>query len=74
MQACVEVDLLETQIGKGKTVLLAYSGTLNGVQSADGWLGAIAVADELRPNARQIIQSLRDAGIEQRLLIAPPPI
>jgi Zn2+/Cd2+-exporting ATPase len=41
---------------EGKTVLLAsYDGA---------WLGAIAVADQMRENAPQIIQTLRDAGIE----------
>ena len=54
---------------EGKTVLLAYSGTLNAAKSENGWLGAIAVADELRPSARQIIQSLRDAGIEHIVIL-----
>lgn len=54
---------------EGKTVLLSYSGSLNGAKSETGWLGAIAVADELRPNARAIVRSLRDAGIERIVIL-----
>jgi Cd2+/Zn2+-exporting ATPase len=49
-------DRLENE---GKTVLLAYGGP----QKA--WLGAIGVADQLRPNAAAIIQKLREAGIQR---------
>lgn len=45
--------------GEGKTVLLAYGGP----QKA--WLGAIAVADQLRPNAASIIRTLKEAGIQR---------
>lgn len=51
-----EVEQVRQQLeGEGKTVLLARGNT---------WLGAIAVADEMRQNAPQIMQTLRDAGIE----------
>ncbi len=43
---------LETE---GKTVLLAHANT---------WLGAIAVADQLRPNAPAILKMIREAGVE----------
>ncbi len=45
---------------EGKTVLLVHGGS---------WLGLIAVADELRPNAAEIIQSLRKSGIEHVVIL-----
>ncbi len=45
---------------EGKTVLLVYQ---------QGWLGAIAVADELRPNAADVIKSLRAAGVEHIVIL-----
>ncbi|MFN8420386.1 MAG: HAD-IC family P-type ATPase [Anaerolineae bacterium] len=47
---------------EGKTVLIVHHSQL-------GWLGLIAVADELRPNAAQVIQSLRKAGIEHVVIL-----
>jgi Cd2+/Zn2+-exporting ATPase len=47
---------------EGKTVLIAHD-------SLDGFLGLIAVADQLRPNAATIIQSLRDAGIDKVVVL-----
>lgn len=47
--------------GEGNTVLIVHG-------SRHGFLGLIAVADAMRANAAEIIQSLRDAGI-QRIVI-----
>jgi Cd2+/Zn2+-exporting ATPase len=47
---------------EGKTVLAAHAETA-------GWLGVIAVADELRPGAAGVITSLRDAGIERIVIL-----
>jgi Cd2+/Zn2+-exporting ATPase len=56
-------DLLavRTQLeSEGKTVLLTYR---------DGWLGAIAVADELRSNAAEVVRSLHESGIERVVIL-----
>jgi Cd2+/Zn2+-exporting ATPase len=53
---------------EGKTVLLVYDGTRQQDPSS-GWLGAIAVADQLRPNAAEIIKALREAGIERIVIL-----
>jgi Cd2+/Zn2+-exporting ATPase len=45
---------------EGKTVLLAYDGR---------WLGAIAVADEIRADAPQVIRALREAGVEHIVIL-----
>ncbi len=45
---------------EGKTTLLAHDGQ---------WLGIIAVADELRPNAADVIMSLRAAGVERVVIL-----
>jgi len=47
-----ERDRLEAE---GKTTLLVYAGQ---------WLGVIALADQLRPGAAEVMKSLRAAGIE----------
>lgn len=54
----IPADLRATRTrleAEGKTVLLAH-GT--------DWLGAIAVADQLRPNAPDILKIIREAGVE----------
>jgi len=48
---------------EGNTVLLVHE------DSSAGFLGLIAVADELRSNARQIVQTLREAGIEKIVIL-----
>jgi Zn2+/Cd2+-exporting ATPase len=60
---CVPDDLAAERArleAEGKTVLLAHGGE---------WLGLIAVADELRPNAAEILKSLRTAGIEHIVIL-----
>ncbi|MEP7288079.1 MAG: HAD-IC family P-type ATPase [Chloroflexota bacterium] len=52
-----ERDRLESE---GKTTLLVYS---------DAWLGVIAVADELRKGAANVMKSLRAAGIEHIVIL-----
>jgi Cd2+/Zn2+-exporting ATPase len=57
----VPADLLSERVrleSAGNTVLIVYAGR-------QGWLGLIAVADELRPNAAEIVSSLRSAGIKR---------
>ncbi len=54
----VEVDRMELD---GQTAMLAYS--------PDGWLGVIGVADTLRSDAAQIIQSLKTAGIQRTVML-----
>ncbi|MCC7450986.1 MAG: cadmium-translocating P-type ATPase [Anaerolineae bacterium] len=59
----IPADLMaeRTQLeSEGKTVLLVYQ---------QGWLGAIAVADELRPNAAEVLQSIRAAGVEHIVIL-----
>jgi len=45
----------------GQTVMLAYT--------PQKWLGLLGVADILRPNAREIIQALKAAGIERTVML-----
>jgi len=52
-----ERDRLESE---GKTVLLVHNGA---------WAGAIAVADQIRPNAAEIIQMIRDAGVQKIVIL-----
>jgi Zn2+/Cd2+-exporting ATPase len=54
--------------GEGKTVLLVYDTTESNGRLI-GWLGAIAVADQMRPNAAKVIQSIRDAGVERIVIL-----
>ncbi len=59
----VPADLLTERTrleSEGKTVLIVYDG-----RAESGWLGVVAVADELRPNATEIIKALRKSGIER---------
>jgi Cd2+/Zn2+-exporting ATPase len=61
----VPADLLAERTrleNEGKTVLLAHGETA-------GWLGLIAVADELRAGAADVIASLREAGIERIVIL-----
>lgn len=54
----VPADLLEKQRELeqgGKTTLLVY---------ADQWLGLVGVADKVRPEAKETMRKLREAGIE----------
>lgn len=44
----------------GKTTLLVY---------ADRWLGIVAVADKVRPEAREALRKLREAGIEHIVML-----
>jgi Zn2+/Cd2+-exporting ATPase len=60
---CIPTDLADERArleSEGKTVLLVHGGE---------WLGLIAVADELRPNAAEIVKSLRAAGIEHIVVL-----
>ncbi len=59
----VPSELLEKQAeleNGGKTTLLVY---------AEKWLGLVAVADKVRPEAREAIQKLRDSGIEHVVML-----
>jgi Cd2+/Zn2+-exporting ATPase len=59
----VPTDLIKTRDAleaNGKTTLLVYDGA---------WLGVIAVADELRKNAAEVMKSLRAAGIEHIVIL-----
>jgi Cd2+/Zn2+-exporting ATPase len=61
----IPADLLAERTrleSEGKTALIVHD-------SGDGFLGLIAVADELRPNAAQIIKDLRSAGIEKIVIL-----
>ncbi len=51
------VDRLE---GEGKTVLLVHNHT---------YMGAIAVADEIRPGARTVVEELKRAGVEKVIML-----
>ena len=51
-------DRLEAE---GKTVLLVCNG--------DGWMGALAVADRIRPQAATIVDELHAAGIERVVML-----
>lgn len=57
-------DQLATQIAaleaQGKTTLVIHDG---------GWAGVIAVADEIRPEARHIVASLRSAGVARIVML-----
>lgn len=57
------IDRLRTE---GKTVV--------GVTMNDVWLGAIALADALRPESAAVIQGLRARGIEAVLLTGDNPV
>jgi Cd2+/Zn2+-exporting ATPase len=52
--------------GQGKTVML--------VQRGMDWIGLIALADEIRPEAKVIIQQLRDEGIQVAMLTGDNPL
>jgi Cd2+/Zn2+-exporting ATPase len=52
----------------GKTTLLVYDSMENNGWLY-GWLGVIAVADEIRPNAASIIKSIREAGVERVIVL-----
>ena len=43
--------------------------TVSVVGTADGALGMIGIADEVRPNSRQTVADLREAGIEHVLML-----
>ncbi|MEP7288015.1 MAG: heavy metal translocating P-type ATPase [Chloroflexota bacterium] len=62
----VPAELLAERVrleSEGNTVLIVYDAT-DGHSHNGGFLGLIAVADELRPNAAKMIASLRKVGIE----------
>ncbi|GAB4480188.1 MAG: hypothetical protein Kow00124_26620 [Anaerolineae bacterium] len=46
--------------GEGKTVLLVHNHT---------YMGAIAVADEIRPSARTVVEALKQAGVEKVVML-----
>jgi Cd2+/Zn2+-exporting ATPase len=54
-------DLLPELQGAGKTVVL--------VGTADDLEGVIAVADEVRPDARATVQALRDLGVQHLVML-----
>lgn len=59
----VPSDLLEKRAeleNGGKTTVLVY---------AEKWLGLVAVADKVRPEAREAIQKLRASGIEHVVML-----
>lgn len=59
----VPADLLEKRAeleNGGKTTVLVY---------AEKWLGLVAVADKVRPEAREAIQKLRASGIEHVVML-----
>jgi Cd2+/Zn2+-exporting ATPase len=58
-------DRLEDE---GKTVLLVFDETVEAGRPV-GWLGAIAVADQIRPDAPAIIQQIRAAGVEHVVIL-----
>ncbi|MCI0348075.1 MAG: HAD-IC family P-type ATPase, partial [Acidobacteriales bacterium] len=51
--------------GEGKTVML--------VQRGANWVGLIALADQLRPEAKAIIQQLRNEGLQVAMLTGDNP-
>lgn len=52
--------------GEGKTVML--------VQRDNQWLGMIALADQVRPEAKQIVQQLHESGIQVAMLTGDNPL
>ena len=58
---------LETQVRRleeqGQTAILVYEA------DADRWLGVLAVADTLRPNAAQVVKALKALGIRQVVML-----
>lgn len=58
-------DRLEDE---GKTVLLVFDETVEAGRPV-GWLGAIAVADQIRPDAPAIIRQIRAAGVEHTVIL-----
>ena len=56
-----EADAIEARQRRGETVIL--------LGTHDGALGAISVADEVRPQSREVVKQLHDAGIEQVLML-----
>jgi len=58
----VELAALRDRLeAEGKTVLLAQQG--------ERWLGAVAVADQIRENAPEIFKVLRGAGVEHIVIL-----
>lgn len=53
-------DIQAALESEGKTTLLSYR---------DGWLGLIAVADEIRPNAAEVIKGLHQTGITRVVIL-----
>ena len=56
-----EADAIEARQRRGETVIL--------LGTHDGALGAISVADEVRPQSREVVRQLHDEGIEQVLML-----
>ena len=55
------LDYLAERQSRGETVVI--------LGTSDGAIGAIAIADELRPVSRGAIQDLREAGIEHLIML-----
>jgi Cd2+/Zn2+-exporting ATPase len=59
--SAAEAAQIETRQRRGETVIL--------LGTHEGALGAISIADEVRPQSRDVVKQLHDAGIEQVLML-----
>ncbi len=61
--------LLFTEIGVKITPPPAHGGPIAGVSSGDSFLGWLLLADEVRPEAKQAVEELKELGLRRQLMI-----
>jgi Cd2+/Zn2+-exporting ATPase len=61
--------LLFTEIGVKIAPPPAHDGPIAGVSSGDSFLGWLLLADEIRPEAREAVDELKELGLRRQLMV-----
>ena len=61
--------LLFTEIGVKIMPPPAHSGPIAGVSSGDSFLGWLLLADEVRPEAKEAVEELKELGLRRQLMV-----
>jgi Zn2+/Cd2+-exporting ATPase len=61
--------LLFTEIGVKIAPPPAHNGPIAGVSSGDSFLGWLLLADEVRPEAREAVEELKELGLRRQLMV-----
>jgi heavy metal translocating P-type ATPase len=61
--------LLFTEIGVKIMPPPAHGGPIAGVSSGDSFLGWLLLADEVRPEAREAVEELKELGLRRQLMV-----